>query len=243
MKYTLVIAALLGYVAAEQAIEGVTMLATPVANATAMAEKEDDSSDDVQASDDSSDDVQESDDSSDDVQESEDSSDDVQLADDKKNKTGAAESDEDSSDDVQASDDSSDDVQADDDSSDDLQLAGDESSDHSGEFFEAREHGTGPLDKKYERVVPTNFADGGDDLFMRSMIKTYALEGKNKDGSPNGQFWLDEAGAKAAAGEVLATHKGIKGAAADKYFATYWKKAWGHFDVNVVGKIEVIKAP
>lgn len=46
--------------------------------------------------------------------------------------------------------------------------------DHSGEVFEAREIGTGPLDKKYERVPPEQFTAGGDDLFMRSMIMTYA---------------------------------------------------------------------
>jgi len=191
---------------------------------------EDSDDDDVQASDDSSDDVQASADSSDDVQASADSSDDVQASDD-------------SSDDVQASDDSSDDVQADDDSSDDLQLAGDESSDHSGEFFEAREHGTGPLDKKYERVVPTNFADGGDDLFMRSMIKTYALEGKNKDGSPNGQFFMDEATTRAATGEVLETHKNLKGGAKQDYLKTYFPRTWAHFDVNKTGKVGVEVMP
>jgi len=191
---------------------------------------EDSDDDDVQASDDSSDAVQASADSSDDVQASADSSDDVQASDD-------------SSDDVQASDDSSDDVQADDDSSDDLQLAGDESSDHSGEFFEAREHGTGPLDKKYERVVPTNFADGGDDLFMRSMIKTYALEGKNKDGSPNGQFFMDEATTRAATGEVLETHKNLKGGAKQDYLKTYFPRTWAHFDVNKTGKVGVEVMP
>jgi hypothetical protein len=126
------------------------------------------------------------------------------------------------------------------DSSDDLQLGDEE--DHSGEFYPVGAHGQEGAGA-YDRKTTGHFSADSDDIFMRSMIEQYALEGKNKDGSPNGQFWLDEAGAKAAAGEVLATHKGIKGAAADKYFATYWKKAWGHFDVNVVGKIEVIKAP
>merc|ERR1712146_851602 len=57
--------------------------------------------------------------------------------------------------------------------------------DHSGEVFEAREIGTGPLDKKYERVPPEYFTAGSDDLFMKSMIMTYAVEHKNKDGTPN----------------------------------------------------------
>ena len=46
--------------------------------------------------------------------------------------------------------------------------------DHSNEVFEAREIGTGPLDKKYERVPPEHFTAGSDDLFMKSMIMTYA---------------------------------------------------------------------
>jgi len=49
---------------------------------------------------------------------------------------------------------------------------------------------------EYARVTPARFAADSDDIFMRSMIEQYALEGKNKDGSPNGQFWIDEAGAR-----------------------------------------------
>tara|TARA_B110000914_G_C15258674_1_gene351956 strand:+ start:94 stop:333 length:240 start_codon:yes stop_codon:yes gene_type:complete len=63
-----------------------------------------------------------------------------------------------------------------------------------GDFFEARDNGTGPLDKKYERVLPVQFADGSDDLFMRSMIMNYAREGKNEPaGTPNGVFTMTEA--------------------------------------------------
>ena len=191
---------------------------------------DDDSDSDVQE-DDSDSDVQ--DDSDSDVQD-DDSDSDVQASGD------------DSDSDVQASgDDSDSDVQESaDDSDSDVQLnKDDESSDHSGEFFEAREHGTGPLDKKYERVVPTNFAEGSDDLFMRSMIKTYALEGKNKDGSPNGQFFMDEATTRAAAGEVLETHKGLKGGAKQDYLKTYFPRTWAHFDVNKTGKVGVEVMP
>ena len=62
-----------------------------------------------------------------------------------------------------------------------------------GDFFEARDNGTGPLDKIYERVIPERYATGNDDLFMRSMITTYAREGKNADGSPSGVFSMTEA--------------------------------------------------
>ena len=118
-----------------------------------------------------------------------------------------------------------------------------EEEDHSKEFFEAREDGTGPLDHKYERVIPEHFASGGDDLFMRSMIKTYALEGKNKDGSPNGKFFINEATARAAAGEVIETHKSIKGAEKKAYLDTYFPRTWAHFDVNHEGMIGVEQMP
>jgi len=266
MKYTIAIAALLGAISAEEIYE------TPANTTSAFADKkketkEDDSDSDVQNSEDDSDsDIQASDDDSDsDVQlagddkkkegekSAEDDSDSDVQEDDSDSDVQASEDDsdsdvqeDDSDSDVQASEDDSDsDVQASEDDSDsDVQLAKDEeSSDHSGEFFEAREHGTGPLDKKYERQVPTNFAEGSDDLFMRSMIKTYALEGKNKDGSPNGQFFMDEATTRAASGEVLETHKGLKGGAKQDYLKTYFPRTWAHFDVNKGGKVGVEVMP
>ena len=110
-------------------------------------------------------------------------------------------------------------------------------------FFEAREVGTGPLDKKYERVVPEHFSGDSDDLFMRSMINTYADEGKNGDGSPNGKFTLRESSARAAAAEVLSTHKGLSGAALADYLRTYFPRTWAHFDVNKVGRVGVEVVP
>jgi hypothetical protein len=48
---------------------------------------------------------------------------------------------------------------------------------------------------------------------------------------------------KAAASEVLGTHKGLHGAALQTYLDTYYEKAWRHFDVNQSGAVEVIKMP
>ena len=118
----------------------------------------------------------------------------------------------------------------------------DEEEDHSKEFFGAHESSKAD-DAKYKRATPDRFSADSDDIFMRSMIETYALEGKNKDGSPNGNFVMDEATARAAASEVLATHKGMNGAALKSYLDTYFAKAWAHFDVNRTGKVEVIKMP
>jgi hypothetical protein len=110
------------------------------------------------------------------------------------------------------------------------------------EYFHAG--ATGMLgEKEYTRVVPARFASDNDDIFMRSMILNFALELKTKEGLPTGQFFMNPSTARAAAEEVLSTHKELKGAALETYLKTYFDKAWGHFDVNRTGVIEVIKMP
>ena len=103
----------------------------------------------------------------------------------------------------------------------------------------------------YARKIPDRFSADSDDLFMRSMLTTYATEEETAEdkatgyagGEPSGTFTMTEAQAKAAAVEVLGTHKGLTGAAADAYLGTYWAKSWGHFDVNRTGKITVYRMP
>ena len=98
----------------------------------------------------------------------------------------------------------------------------------------------------YSRKVPDRFSQDTDDLFIRSMIRTYALERQTCGGKgchPDGYFFLNEQLAKQAAKEVLATHKGLKGAALKSYLSKYWKKAWGHFDVNRTGAVGVLRIP
>ena len=128
-------------------------------------------------------------------------------------------------------------------SDEDVALNGDEEKevDHSGEWYTAHEHGA--LGEEYKRLPPSNFAADSDDIFMRSMVEQYCLEGKNKDGSPNGNFMMNEAGARAASHEVLGTHKGMKGADLSSYLDTYFPRTWEHFDVNKSGKVEVSKMP
>jgi len=113
--------------------------------------------------------------------------------------------------------------------------------DHSCEVFTPNMDGQ--VDGSYERNVTPRFDADTDDIFMRSMIKTYANEKKTKDGSPSGAFIMTEGAAKAAAAEVLETHKGLTGGAKAAYLDTYFPKAWRHFDVNQGGSIEVIKMP
>merc|ERR1719263_2648247 len=112
-----------------------------------------------------------------------------------------------------------------------------------GDFFHARDIGTGTLDKKYERVPPENFSSDSDDLFMRSMIMKYAREGKNEDESPNGAFFMDEASTRAASSEVLSSHKALKGAELAEYMKTYFPRTWAHYDVNKAGQIGVEMMP
>ena len=126
-----------------------------------------------------------------------------------------------------------------------VQVQDDDESDHSKEYFPA---GTDEMlgDSimgEYKRVTPPRFADDTDDIFMRSMIEQYALEQKTKKGFPSGNFWMNEATTKAAAFEVLETHKGMKGAELSSYLDKYFSKAWNHFDVNRTGFVEVIKMP
>ena len=112
-----------------------------------------------------------------------------------------------------------------------------------GDFFEAKDNGTGPLDKIYERVIPERYATGNDDLFMRSMITSYAREGKNADGSPNGVFTMTEAETKRAASEVLGTHLKMDGDKLKSYIDTYFPRTWAHYDPNGSGAIAVETAP
>ena len=114
-----------------------------------------------------------------------------------------------------------------------------------GDYYYARDIGRGTLDKKYERVPPPQFSGDGDDLFMKSMIMKYAMEGKTDEEvpQPNGQFFMDEAGTRAAATEVLGTHKGLKGADLKDYIKTYFPRTWAHFDVNKSGVVGVEVMP
>lgn len=111
----------------------------------------------------------------------------------------------------------------------------------------------GAVDGKYERIITPNFSSDSDDVFMRSMIKTYAFEkrtpieelddGSKIGGEPTGSFWLSKKDMFRAAKEVLGTHKGLKGDALSSYMDTYFDRAWSNFDVNGDGSVEVIKAP
>ena len=121
-----------------------------------------------------------------------------------------------------------------------LAIKDDEEVDHSGEWYTAQEIGHGFVDAKYERKVPAAYEDDG---FMSSMIMNYAMEGKTKKGDPNGVFMMNESTTKAAANEVLGTHKKLAGADLADYMKQYYGRTWAHFDVNHSGMVDVQSMP
>ena len=71
------------------------------------------------------------------------------------------------------------------------------------------------------------------DTFTSKIIRDFAIEGQDKDsGKPNGKFWMDKDKTKKASYEVLSTHLGLKGKAADAHLKKYFKEVWDHMDVN-----------
>ena len=111
----------------------------------------------------------------------------------------------------------------------------------------------GAADGKYERQVTSHFSADSDDIFMRSMIKKYAVEertdsetlddGTKIGGEPTGSFWMSKTDMMYAAKEVLATHKGLSGDKLKSYLDTYFDRTWENFDPNGDGAVEVIKSP
>ena len=92
---------------------------------------------------------------------------------------------------------------------------------------------------EYTRDMPTHFSDLHlDDMFMNSMISKYAMEGRNKDGSKNGKFYLDHDSGYKAAEEIVHTHMGLSGDALKNYLLAYYDEAWEYYDVNRENKIE-----
>ena len=112
--------------------------------------------------------------------------------------------------------------------------------------WEADEHGA-IGGGGYERKIPDNFSGDADDIFMRSMYNSYATElnSAKPDDKPveSGVFMMSKANMNRAAKEVLCTHKQICDDAYKTYAETYFEKAWGRFDVNGTGSVEIAKTP
>lgn len=77
---------------------------------------------------------------------------------------------------------------------------------------------------------------------MESLIKKYAVEG-NKNGVPNGEFYITKNGLDNVAKEVIGTHLNMKGDELDAYAKSRVPKLWSHFDVLNEGFLDVAKVP
>jgi len=73
---------------------------------------------------------------------------------------------------------------------------------------------------------------------MRSIIKTYSLEGKTNN-EPNGAFYLDKNGAEGVAKEIVGTHFGWTGDKKDNYAKKRVNELWSRFDVLGEGFVDV----
>ena len=78
---------------------------------------------------------------------------------------------------------------------------------------------------------------------MRSVLKEFAHEGKNKDGSPNGKFTVDRSGASALGLRVLQDDFGMDAIKANAHLDQYFDSAWKHFDVMASGHVDAGMMP
>ena len=78
---------------------------------------------------------------------------------------------------------------------------------------------------------------------MRSLINNYAVELKDADGRPSGNFFLDQAGARDACTEVLTNNQHYSADKARSFMADHFDSTWEHFDVNKDGIVEVGRMP
>jgi hypothetical protein len=96
----------------------------------------------------------------------------------------------------------------------------------------------------YERKVPVLWdSTGKDDLLMRSVISSYALEGRSEDGNPTGKFYLTTKEFYNVGKEVVNTHLGFSGSKLSSYLDEYVPSVYGHFDNTNKGYILATEAP
>lgn len=92
----------------------------------------------------------------------------------------------------------------------------------------------------YSRKLPEQFdVEGqGGDQFMWSMYDNYAREATTDDGKPTGKFIFKPMDARAPCYEILKTHMGLTGKAADDYMDKNFDATFDHFDTANQGFIE-----
>lgn len=99
-----------------------------------------------------------------------------------------------------------------------------------------------------DKNTPDRFKENSDDIFMRSMYRSYAsdietVDKKTGEKVKTGQQGVTRSSAYQAGIEVLGTHKGYKGGDLTSYMANYFDRAWDHYDVTQKGWISVEMMP
>ena len=75
------------------------------------------------------------------------------------------------------------------------------------------------------------------------MISQYALEERDDNGNPSGNFFFTKEQAKDAAREVVSTHLHKEGKDLDDYILANFWDAWRFMDAANDGKIEAARMP
>ena len=73
------------------------------------------------------------------------------------------------------------------------------------------------------------------------MITKYAIEEATPEGKPTGVFVFKYLTARHAAYEILNTHMGLTGQAAEDYLNKNFDKTWQHFETHGNGKIDAAR--
>ena len=99
-----------------------------------------------------------------------------------------------------------------------------------------------------DKNTPDRFKQNNDDIFMRSMYRSYAsdieeVDKKTGEKVKTGQQGVTRSSAYQSGLEVLGTHKGLKGGDLTTYMSTYFERAWDHYDVMQKGWISVEMMP
>ena len=115
--------------------------------------------------------------------------------------------------------------------------------DHSEESFLAEEIGMAPLGVEYNRIIPEQYNEESPNRFMYLILTKFALEGKNADGTPNGNFFMDQKQTKRAGKMIVEKYKKLEGKENEDYMKQYFDRTWEHFDVNNDNRLDALDMP
>jgi len=110
-------------------------------------------------------------------------------------------------------------------------------------YFFAGDTNVTPEGKEYQRKYPEGFDDESPNKFVHHILREYALEEKNNNGAPTGNFFMNKKWTQVASKEVLQKQKKLEGEALEKYMNQYFGRTWEHFDVNEKNMLDALDMP